>query len=72
MHFAKSIPLASILNDFKGWQLLTLMFNNPQLPSSFLAAVFAINLDAFPLNSEGKLPLSYFLKFLCMRIVPFP
>lgn len=36
-----------------------------QLPSSFLAAVFAINLDAFPLNEDGKLPLGYFLKFLC-------
>lgn len=37
-----------------------------QLPSSFLAAVFAINLDAFPWNEDGRLPLSYFLKFLCM------
>jgi uncharacterized membrane protein (DUF106 family) len=35
-----------------------------QLPSSFMAAVFAINLDSLPLDSNDRLPLSYFLKYL--------
>ncbi|RYO80935.1 hypothetical protein DL766_007498 [Monosporascus sp. MC13-8B] len=34
------------------------------LPSSFMAAVFAIGLDAFPLDDNGKLPLGYFLRYL--------
>ncbi|KAH6621147.1 hypothetical protein B0J18DRAFT_431690 [Chaetomium sp. MPI-SDFR-AT-0129] len=34
------------------------------LPSSFMAAVFAINLDVFPWNDNDKLPFDYFLKYL--------
>ncbi|KAK3309261.1 uncharacterized protein B0T15DRAFT_526709 [Chaetomium strumarium] len=34
------------------------------LPSSFMAAVFAINLDSLPLDSNDRLPLGYFLKYL--------
>ncbi len=30
-----------------------------------MAAVFAIGLDAFPLDANDKLPLDYFLKYLC-------
>jgi hypothetical protein len=30
-----------------------------------MAAFFAINIEKFPFNDSGKLPLSYVLKYLC-------
>jgi len=36
------------------------------LPLSFVAAFFAINIDAFPVNESGKLPLNYVMKYMCM------
>ncbi|KAK4097670.1 hypothetical protein N658DRAFT_267125 [Parathielavia hyrcaniae] len=37
------------------------------LPSSFMAAVFSIDLDTFPADSNGRMPLDYFIKYLCRR-----
>ncbi|TGO07790.1 hypothetical protein BTUL_0247g00190 [Botrytis tulipae] len=34
------------------------------LPLSFMAAFFAINIDVFPFNDDGKLPLDYVLKYM--------
>ncbi|KAK4122891.1 hypothetical protein N657DRAFT_483660 [Parathielavia appendiculata] len=34
------------------------------LPSSFMAAVFSIDLDTFPVDGNDKMPLGYFLKYL--------
>lgn len=59
------LPDLAAMSLTLGITLLTTLREHQQLPSSFLAAVFAINLDAFPLNENGKLPLGYFLKFLC-------
>ena len=36
-----------------------------------MAAVFAIGLDAFPFDANDKLPLSYFLKYLCTTSIPY-
>ena len=36
-----------------------------------MAAVFAIGLDAFPLDANDKLPLGYFLKYLCTISIPY-
>ncbi|PQE25595.1 ankyrin repeat protein [Rutstroemia sp. NJR-2017a BBW] len=40
--------------------VITIIF----LPLSFMAAFFAINVDVFPFNADGKLPLDYVLKYL--------
>jgi hypothetical protein len=37
-----------------------------------MAAVFAIALDVFPLDDNDKLPLGYFLKYLCTMNFPYP
>ncbi|EPE31754.1 hypothetical protein GLAREA_12510 [Glarea lozoyensis ATCC 20868] len=34
------------------------------LPLSFMAAFFAINIETFPVNSDGKLSLGYVLKYM--------
>ncbi|KAF7870338.1 hypothetical protein EAF04_004084 [Stromatinia cepivora] len=34
------------------------------LPLSFMAAFFAINMDRFPLDKNGKLPMNYVLKYM--------
>ncbi|KAE9366832.1 hypothetical protein N431DRAFT_384803 [Stipitochalara longipes BDJ] len=34
------------------------------LPLSFMAAFFAISVDSFPFNDNGKLPMSYVLKYM--------
>ncbi|KAF7502109.1 hypothetical protein GJ744_007110 [Endocarpon pusillum] len=34
------------------------------LPLSFVAAFFAINIDRFPWNGDGKLPMDYVLKYM--------
>ncbi|KAI1631509.1 hypothetical protein F4809DRAFT_632009 [Biscogniauxia mediterranea] len=40
--------------------VVTILF----LPLSFMAACFAINIDVFPVNENGKLELSYFLEYM--------
>ncbi|KAG9248494.1 hypothetical protein BJ878DRAFT_27946 [Calycina marina] len=40
--------------------VITIIF----LPLSFVAAFFAINIDAFPVNANGKLPMNYVLKYM--------
>ncbi|RDW57478.1 hypothetical protein BP6252_13738 [Coleophoma cylindrospora] len=40
--------------------VITIIF----LPLSFMAALFAINIDAYPLNDNGKLPLAWVMKYL--------
>ncbi|KAI0592859.1 hypothetical protein F4775DRAFT_60436 [Biscogniauxia sp. FL1348] len=40
--------------------VVTILF----LPLSFMAAFFAINIDVFPVNENGKLELSYVLKYM--------
>lgn len=44
--------------------------NTTQLPISFMAAFFAINIDGFKLTKDGKLPLNYVIKY--MGTNPFP
>ncbi len=41
--------------------------NVQQLPLSFMAAFFAINIDVFPVNENGKLDLSYVLTYMCKQ-----
>ncbi|KAK7974381.1 hypothetical protein PG989_016229 [Apiospora arundinis] len=45
------------------------------LPLSFMSAFFAINIDVFPTNDDGKLELGYVLKYMlgisCGLSVPF-
>lgn len=36
-----------------------------QLPLSFLAAFFAINVDVFPWDENDKIELNYLLKYMC-------
>lgn len=31
-----------------------------------MAAFFAINIDVFPVNDDGKLEFGYILKYMCM------
>lgn len=38
-----------------------------QLPLSFMAAFFAINIDSFPWNKGDKLPMDYVLRYMCMQ-----
>lgn len=38
-----------------------------QLPLSFLAAFFAINVDAFPWDGNDKIPLNYLLRYMCKQ-----
>jgi len=45
--------------------MFSYLFYGSQLPSSFLAAVFAINLDSLPQSDDGRLPTGYFLTYLC-------
>jgi hypothetical protein len=34
-----------------------------------MAAFFAINIDSFAFNNDGKLPLGYVLKYMCKRLL---
>lgn len=43
-----------------------------QLPLSFMAAFFAINIDSFPWNKGDKLPMDYVLRYMCMQKFPVP
>ena len=36
-----------------------------KLPLSFMAAFFAINIDSFAFDDNGKLPLGYVSKYMC-------
>lgn len=38
-----------------------------QLPLSFLAAFFAINVDVFPWNENDNIELNYLLKYMCKQ-----
>jgi hypothetical protein len=40
------------------------MLTTEQLPLSFMAAFFTINIDIFPLDENGKLSLGYVLKYM--------
>lgn len=37
---------------------------NNKLPLSFMSAFFAIEIDAFPVDENGKLEMNYVLKYM--------
>ncbi|KKY36382.1 putative ankyrin repeat protein [Diaporthe ampelina] len=53
-------PMARVQNRAPAEYSLT----HQQLPLSFMAAFFAINVDVFPVNEDGKLEFGYILKYM--------